>query len=440
MCPLSEYVCLDARNIDELLEPESVQSTVTSPPYFDTKNYGGSRNQIGWKQTYEDYLADMRLVFGKCLESTRKNGTLWVVVDTYKRAGELTLLPLDLMDALREVGWMPQDIIIWDKVKNLPYSRLGQFRNNFEYILFLSKTGDFKYYIDRIREVHNLEQWWVRYPERYNPKGKDPSNIWRIIIPHQGSWRNGNLQHLCPFPPRLVERILQLSTDEGDLVLDPFAGSGVVLAQARCMNRKSIGCDVNRDFRTQYIKKVDPEVRSMWKRREQELAVFEKQQRRFEKTNLSLRKLKFAKTLAKRLTEKFGKEVIRLMIVSSDKERAERTLQVRIMLDESFSGSIDDIRESLKIGVSSRPLSRFGLKASVRTRVVNDSSISRMRLGKYFRYLDGRFYDFSDNDDTESLMSTGTQRSPPMLSKIRVSLDEIESFAAEVSCLSDDSS
>ena len=111
-----------------------------------------------------------------------------------------------------------------------------------------------------MRQPSDLEQWWVRYPERYNPRGKAPTNVWPIPIPVQGSWANTKVQHACPLPPDLVERMLLISTDKGDVVLDPFAGSGVVIAEAARIGRRSLGFELVGDHIDAFHDAVLPEI------------------------------------------------------------------------------------------------------------------------------------------------------------------------------------
>ena len=66
----------------------------------------------------------------------------------------------------------------------------------------------------------------------YNPHGPVPTNVWDIPIPVQGSWKTPAIAHACPLPPDLIERLVFISTDPGDVVFDPFAGTGVVVAEA----------------------------------------------------------------------------------------------------------------------------------------------------------------------------------------------------------------
>ncbi|KAF6586438.1 site-specific DNA-methyltransferase, partial [Paenibacillus sp. EKM208P] len=78
-----------------------------------------------------------------------------------------------------------------------------------------------------IKNVDKLMEWWIDYPERYNPEGKVPENIWEFPIPTQGSWGNKidfgeeEFRHACPFPPEMMARLILLSSDKNDVVLDP---------------------------------------------------------------------------------------------------------------------------------------------------------------------------------------------------------------------------
>ena len=108
---------IDSRNISSLLKNEdSVQTTITSPPYYDMKDYGVD-DQIGFGQTYDAYLNDLQSIFEQILHHTKNDGTLWIIIDTFKRNGSIVPLPFDLANKLKEVGWHFQDIIIWERIK-----------------------------------------------------------------------------------------------------------------------------------------------------------------------------------------------------------------------------------------------------------------------------------------------------------------------------------
>ena len=126
---------VDARQIQDVLNNDvQIQTTITSPPYFDMKDYGVN-GQIGFGQTYADYLNDLKKVFSGLLKRTKKDGTLWIIIDTFKRQNNVVLLPFDLARELQSVGWYLQDIIIWKKDKTVPWSAKGFSQRKFEYIL-----------------------------------------------------------------------------------------------------------------------------------------------------------------------------------------------------------------------------------------------------------------------------------------------------------------
>ena len=211
---------VDSRNILDVLDEEiQIQTTITSPPYFDMKDYGVG-DQIGFGQTYTDYLSDLKSIFSGILQKTKSDGTLWIIIDTFKRQNNVVLLPFDLARELQSVGWYLQDIIIWKKDKTVPWSAKGFSQRKFEYILFFSKSPRFKYNIDAVRlcDTSQLKEWWVNYPERYNPKGKALDELWEFPIPVQGSWGDKYVRHFCPLPKELVSRIIAISTDEEDVV------------------------------------------------------------------------------------------------------------------------------------------------------------------------------------------------------------------------------
>ena len=245
---LAGIVLGDARSLVRQLETNSVDVTITSPPYFDLKDYG-SKEQLGFGQKYGDYLRDLSDLFHEVFRATNPHGSLWVVIDTFRKSHEVCLLPFDLAGALKSRGWILRDIIIWKKDRTLPWAHKGVTRRIFEYILVFSKSSEsYQYFPDEEREFQDLKRWWVQYPERYSPRGKALEEIWNFDIPTQGSWGDVAVSHACPFPSQLVSRIIRLTTKPGQMVFDPFAGSGTVPVQAKLLGRKFLGLDTNSKY------------------------------------------------------------------------------------------------------------------------------------------------------------------------------------------------
>jgi len=192
------YHIQDSRNIKDIIKGKLVDVIITSPPYWNLKDYGVD-NQIGFGQNYEKYLDEMIDILNSCKDILKDKGSMWIVVDSFKKGGNVRMLPFEIADKLQKKGWHLQDIIIWQKDKTLPWSSKGKLRNIFEYVLFFTKNNNFNFFVDNLREI-DLKKWWPKYPERYNPKGKVPSRVWEIPIPVQG-WGKSWVRHFCPFPP-----------------------------------------------------------------------------------------------------------------------------------------------------------------------------------------------------------------------------------------------
>jgi len=345
---LDNFIEGDARNL--ISEIPRVDVTITSPPYWNLRNYGDSR-QLGCFQKYDEYLDELTSILGKIQAKTSNTGSLWLILNTFRKRGRTYLLPFDIAQRLEPVGWHLKEVIIWDKLKSYPYSGPGKLRDNFEYILLFTKGKSFKFYLDRVREL-DLTQWWVDYPERYNPLGKAPTNVWEFQIPTQGNWISGLLRHFNPFPPKLVERILSIASDEGDVVLDPFAGAGVTLAVAKAMKRHYIGFEIKRDYIRRFWNGVLPQVAQEITLSELKYAEHQELSRRL----LKLRCLKYAQILAKRL--KLQGYLIHSIFVAAEDLRKPDIYPILIQEQEDPTPIIKEI-------TGKPPLSKFGISPKV---------------------------------------------------------------------------
>jgi len=344
---------VDARRILEVFpEGLTIQTTISSPPYYDMKDYGED-NQIGFGQSYEEYLQDIKSVFEQVYSHTKDDGTLWIIIDTFKRNNSIVVLPFDVASKLQEIGWLLQDIIIWKKDKTVPWSNNGFTQRQFEYILFFSKTPKFKTNKDRVRvfDTRQLKKWWVKYPERYNPRGKALSEIWEYPIPVQGSWGKQYIRHFCPLPQDMVSNMIQISTDEGDVVFDPFAGSGTVMSQSAYMNRSYLGFELNKGYIDKFnsylaetLEKGKSEYESMLKG---------KGQTDFEDQIINLRALKYGRMLVKAIQDELS---IRAKVVV-DRIRQEDTQSI---VHYTIVGIQKETAEDVIANVISKaPLSKY---------------------------------------------------------------------------------
>lgn len=407
---------MDARLLDSVIKEEVVDVVITSPPYFDLKDYG-HKGQIGYGQGYSDYLEDLKFVFNKVFDVTKDTGSLWVIIDSFKRDGELIPLPFDFAAKLREIGWKLQDIVIWKKDRTVPWVADGSTRNIFEYVLLFSKGNSYKYLADRARNSLALKKWWVKYPERYNPLGKSLDEIWEFGIPIQGSWGNGYIRHFCPLPEGLVDRIIQLTTDEGEVVLDPFSGSGTVPTRAHLLNRRYIGFELNQ----QYIKMFKNHLRAKIKEKEERPYLSEKKVKEFSELILNLRALKFAKVL-KRQAARLGFEIQKIYVARTENPPTEKhkliSVRYRILADESKR----DLVAACENFLAKPPLSKFGIEPTLE--ICRDSKsfctgISEESLYLYSELCTYKFKAILGRSDF-------AKKNGLVISPIRVEVDEKE--------------
>lgn len=394
----------NSRDLDFLLRSYSspakplLTATITSPPYGDLKDYG-HHDQIGWGQPYDEYLVELRRIFRTIHSHTRDDGCLWLIADTFRPGGEdvsrLEMLPFQLANELSAVGWTLRDIIVWRKDKTLPWSGRGRLRNAFEYVLFFVKTSDFKYHIDRIRDPEELEEWWVKWPERYNPAGKVPDNVWDFPIPVQGSWSTTSIQHACPLPPDMIERILLLSTDKGDAVFDPFAGSGVVIAEAERLKRKGLGIELVKKHIDAYEKVVRPEI---LERRGSDIRQRKKGQASLKDSIVKLRALKYPRVLVRELLKKhpdLPRPAMAVSLVDEEPISPEYQYGVvsarTIFVFDNLNGEVTALQRALVELSKKRPASKFGVVGEIQ--VASRSDLSQLLEAQpLFLYTGGRTY------------------------------------------------
>jgi site-specific DNA-methyltransferase (adenine-specific) len=217
---------------------QQVNSIITSPPYWDLKDYG-HEDQIGTSdESYEAYLERMKSVWSECYDVLTEDGSLWIVVDTVMDRGDLRLLPQHIVDDAKDVGFRLEDMVIWYKPTAIAGMTGRNVVNKKEYIVYLSKSENHE--LNHEEGMNGVEDPAIS--EGSNRLG----NIWRFPV-KRGSVGQ-NVLHKAPYPIKLINRIVNISTDEGDVVLDPFLGSGTTAYSALSNGRKCVGFELNQDF------------------------------------------------------------------------------------------------------------------------------------------------------------------------------------------------
>lgn len=241
----------DSRQMDQIPD-SSVHLVVTSPPYWNLKDYDDD-DAIGQSSsTYEEYLASICKVFRECTEKLMPDGKLIVNImpillpgktSKFKRRVTKTVLT-DLEKFMDSLGNMYfHSLYIWDKRKAVRFSSWGSYPHPpnllstypYEWIIVFSKLGKRNKVDQTIKDesaiTHDEFTNWVQ------------NSIWDF---QPASAKQEG--HPAPFPEELPRRCIRLYSFVGDTVLDPFAGSGTTMKVARELGRNSIGYEINPSY------------------------------------------------------------------------------------------------------------------------------------------------------------------------------------------------
>lgn len=243
----------DARDMSWIPD-RSVHLVVTSPPYWTLKEYVAGAGQMGGIADYKTFLDELDKVWAECFRVLAPGGRVCCVVGDVclprKLAGRHYVMPLhaDIQVRSREVGFDCLTPILWHKITNgvteatgngagfygKPYQPGAVVKNDIEYILFLRKGGAYRQPSCQQKELSMLTKsemkaWW--------------RSIWTDV--KGASTRAG---HPAPYPAALAERLIRMFSFAGDMVLDPFAGTGSTTIAAMSAGRHSIGNEIEPSY------------------------------------------------------------------------------------------------------------------------------------------------------------------------------------------------
>jgi len=256
--PLDTIICGDCEQVLKTFPDNCIDLIVTSPPYADQrkKTYGG----ISPDQYVDWFLPKSR----EFLRVLKPEGTFILNIKERVVDGERHTFVLELILELRKQGWFWTEEYIWNKKNCYPGKWPNRFRDSWERCLQFNKTKKFKMFQDAVRipvgdwsktRLKNLNQTDLTRDESKtrsgfgkkiaNWVGRDlvyPTNVLSI------STECGYKQHSAPFPVALPDWFIRLFTENNDVVLDPFMGSGTTAVASRKNNRHFIGIDTQPEY------------------------------------------------------------------------------------------------------------------------------------------------------------------------------------------------
>lgn len=275
----------------------SVNTCITSPPYFGLRNYNGGTEEIGCEQSPEDYVKKMVEVFREVKRILRPDGTLWLNLgdsyasngcyinawmkkdqnkgkkhlhtknyDRYEdrkafRGGEYQIKAKDLMGipwrvafALQADGWWLRQDIIWHKPNPMPESVEDRCTRAHEYIFMLTKKPHYYYDHEAIKEPAQNSLILDSSNEEFKELlTKNKRSVWKIKTKgYKGA-------HFAVYPEELITPCVLSSCPKGGIVFDPFVGSGTTCVVALKNDRNFLGCELNSDYIEIASKRIEEE-------------------------------------------------------------------------------------------------------------------------------------------------------------------------------------
>ncbi len=238
----------DSRSLNEI-EDKSVHLIITSPPYWQLKDYG-VEDQIGFNDSYEEYINNLNLVWQECYRVLYDGCRMCINIgDQFARSvyyGRYKVIPIrtEIIRFCESLGMDYMGAIIWQKTTTMntsgggaimgsfPYPRNGILKMDYEFILVFKKLGNAPKPTreQKERSIITKEEW-----------GEYFSSHWHF---------NGvkQYEHIAMFPEELPKRLIKMFSFAGETVFDPFAGSGTTSLAAKHLGRNSIGYEINRSF------------------------------------------------------------------------------------------------------------------------------------------------------------------------------------------------
>lgn len=240
----------DARNLS-FINDESVHLVITSPPYWNLKKYNDSPAQMGHIKDYEEFLNELSHVWKEVYRILVPGGRLVCVVGdvclSRRENGRHLVMPLhaDIQVICRKLGLDNLNPIIWHKISNAkfeanksvkflgkPYEPNAIIKNDIEFILMQRKPGGYRKPSDIQRKLSMI------------PKDKFDlwfSQIWNIT-------GESTREHPAPYPLELADRLVRMFSFVGDVVVDPFCGSGTSMLAAMNAGRHCIGIEIDPEY------------------------------------------------------------------------------------------------------------------------------------------------------------------------------------------------
>ena len=233
---------------------DTVQLIITSPPYNIGKDY---EEQV----SIDEYLEVQKQTIRELVRILHPEGSVCWQVGNYVEKGEVFPLDIYFYPIFKQLGLSLRNRIVWHFGHGLHTQK--RFSGRYETLLWFTKSDNYTFNLDPVRVPSKYPgKRHYKGPNKGkpsgNPKGKNPSDVWEIVaqdwedclwdIPNVKSNHPEKTEHPCQFPVELAERCVLALSEEGDWVMDPYAGVGSALIAAAKHNRRAMGSEKEESY------------------------------------------------------------------------------------------------------------------------------------------------------------------------------------------------
>jgi site-specific DNA-methyltransferase (adenine-specific) len=300
----NKIICGDALEKLKELPSESIDCVITSPPYFNLRDYGVD-GQIGMEKTHQEYIKKLIDIFSEVKRILKKEGTCFVNLgDTYNSSPighqvdklreksyqfkknqdknistkSLMLIPERFVIAMIDNGWILRNKLVWVKPNAMPESVQDRWKKAHEYIFFFVKSKKYFFNLDAIRTLHkDISIKRAEYEQGRNALGLNPSSMGEkykknksamygmparqvklnplgavppdyLVVNTNCSEQDTSLEHYATYPQRLIAPLIRAGCPGKGIVLDPFFGSGTTGLVAKKLGRSFVGIELSPEY------------------------------------------------------------------------------------------------------------------------------------------------------------------------------------------------
>jgi len=266
-----ENLTIYNKSSEDMVEVESgsVQTIVTSPPYYQKRSYQVD-GQIGLEKSMDEHLNRLMNVMRECKRVLKEDGSMFLVIgDSYDERGSLRQIPHRLSLAMTDDGWILRNTLVWHKLNAKPENgKIKRWGTSYEFIFFFTLSTNYFFNMDKVRVPYltefssgtprhhrtNETMYIKQQTNLHHPLGRVPrdfigDDVVQTTLNNSDKFvPDKNLEHSATFPEKLIKPFILGTSKEGDTILDPFLGSGTTAKVSLDNGRKCIGYEISTVF------------------------------------------------------------------------------------------------------------------------------------------------------------------------------------------------